>query len=132
LWSAACRVRGTAMTTADADAGVVRTRVDTERGFVIATLDRPAKANALTPFMIAQLTSAIREAHGRCRAVVIEGSAEIFSGGVDLRSARGEGGVGTDSTIGSRTAPAVQDLLTELVVTIEGCPLPVIGVIDGV
>ena len=63
--------------------------------------------------------------------MVIEGSAEIFSGGVDLRSARGEGGVGTDSTIGSRTAPAVQDLLTELVVTIEDCPLPVIGVIDG-
>ena len=54
-------------------------------GFFTIALNRPDKANALTPGMIAQLIAAVRAAvDGGARAIVLTGRGRVFSAGADL------------------------------------------------
>ena len=58
-------------------------------GLFTITLDRPDKANALTPEMIEALISAIRTAlDAGARALVLTGAGKVFSAGADLDAAR--------------------------------------------
>ena len=58
-------------------------------GFFTIALNRPDKANALTPGMIAQLIAAVRAAvDGGARAIVLTGRGRVFSAGADLEAAR--------------------------------------------
>jgi len=47
------------------------------------TLNRPDKANALTPDMLKDLCDAVQKARGS-RAVIITGVGKVFSAGADL------------------------------------------------
>ena len=58
-------------------------------GLFTITLDRPDKANALTPEMIEALIAAIRTAlDAGARALVLTGAGKVFSAGADLDAAR--------------------------------------------
>ncbi|SDK48299.1 enoyl-CoA hydratase/isomerase family protein [Paracoccus chinensis] len=58
-------------------------------GFFTIALNRPDKANALTPGMIEQLIAAVRSAvDGGARAIVLTGRGRVFSAGADLEAAR--------------------------------------------
>ena len=58
-------------------------------GLFTITLDRPDKANALTPEMIEALIAAIRTAlDAGARALVLTGAGKVFSAGGDLDAAR--------------------------------------------
>ena len=64
-------------------------RARTTRAVRTVTLNRPDKANALTPGMIAQLIAAVRAAvDGGARAIVLTGRGRVFSAGADLEAAR--------------------------------------------
>jgi enoyl-CoA hydratase/carnithine racemase len=64
-------------------------RCTAEGGLWTLTLDRPAKANALTAGMLEALAEAAGEAAaGGARAVVLTGAGAVFSAGADLDEAR--------------------------------------------
>lgn len=64
---------------------MIRTALD--GGLLTLTLDRPNKANALTPEMLEALCVAVEGADG-ARALVITGEGSVFSAGADLEAAR--------------------------------------------
>ncbi len=57
------------------------------RGLCILRLNRPDKANALTPAMIEQLIAAVHAA-AEARALILTGVGKVFSAGADLDAAR--------------------------------------------
>ncbi len=91
-------------------------------GIVVATLDRPTKANALTPSMLTALTAAVSALDPAAPGLVIQGQHGRFSGGIDLAAAR----AGSADAAGS-----AQSLLSALVEAIASCPAPVAALIDG-
>ncbi|MDR9483701.1 MULTISPECIES: enoyl-CoA hydratase/isomerase family protein [Sediminimonas] len=56
-------------------------------GLWTVTLDRPDKANSLTPAMLEELLRIARDAQG-ARALVLTGRGRVFSAGADLDAAR--------------------------------------------
>lgn len=62
-------------------------RVTPDAGLITVTLDRPDKANALTPEMLEALCEAV-EGAGEARALVLTGTGKVFSAGADLEAAR--------------------------------------------
>ncbi len=64
--------------------------VETEGALRIITLDRPAKANALTREMLLALASTVERAADdrNVRALVLTGRGKVFSAGADLDEAR--------------------------------------------
>lgn len=62
-------------------------RVASDAGLITVTLDRPDKANALTPEMLEALCEAV-EGAGSARALVLTGTGTVFSAGADLEAAR--------------------------------------------
>ena len=60
-------------------------------GLAIVTLNRPAKMNALTGLMRAEITHAMQRAGKEARAVVITGSGKSFCSGQDLSDAASQG-----------------------------------------
>lgn len=68
------------------------TRAD---GLWTLTLNRPEKANSLTPAMLAELADAVEEATREgAAALVLTGRGKVFSAGADLEAARA--GLATD------------------------------------
>lgn len=57
------------------------------RGLLTLRLNRPEKANALTPDMLQQLNAVLRGAEG-ARAVILTGTGKVFSAGADLDAAK--------------------------------------------
>lgn len=62
-------------------------RVDREGGLLTVTLDRPDKANALTPAMLTELAD-LMEGATDARAVILTGTGKVFSAGADLDAAK--------------------------------------------
>lgn len=62
-------------------------RLNKDGGFWTVTLDRPDKANSLTPAMLAELCE-IAEAAQEARVLVLTGTGKVFSAGADLDAAR--------------------------------------------
>ena len=62
-------------------------RLEKEGGLWIVTLNRPDKANALTPAMLARLAD-IAESATEARALILTGEGHVFSAGADLDAAR--------------------------------------------
>lgn len=62
-------------------------KVATDGGLTVITLDRPEKANALTPDMLASVRDAVLDAAGQ-NALILTGSGKVFSAGADLEAAR--------------------------------------------
>lgn len=59
----------------------------TDDGLWIITINRPDKANSLTPAMLERLAE-IAESAVEARAVVLTGAGKVFSAGADLEAAR--------------------------------------------
>ena len=57
------------------------------RGLLTLRLNRPEKANALTPDMLQQWVAVLRGAEG-ARAVILTGTGKVFSAGADLDAAK--------------------------------------------
>ncbi len=89
------------------------------RGRLTITLNRPDRGNAFDQTMLDELGAAMAEAaaDARVRLVVIAAAGRHFCTGADMR-ARGAG------------APAGLTL-NEVLALIDGCPKPVIGVVEG-
>lgn len=68
-------------------------RLEKDSDFWIATIDRPEKANSLTPEMLADLAG-IAEAAVDAKVLVLTGAGKVFSAGADLEAARA--GLATD------------------------------------
>lgn len=67
---------------------MVRSETSSE-GLVTISLDRPDKANALTPGMLEALIAAVEAATSSgARALVLTGTGKVFSAGADLDAAR--------------------------------------------
>lgn len=67
---------------------MVRSETSSE-GLVTISLDRPDKANALTPGMLEALIAAVEAATtAGARALVLTGTGKVFSAGADLDAAR--------------------------------------------
>lgn len=69
-------------------------RVDREDGLVIATIDRPEKANSLTRGMLGALARVAEEEAKGAHALILTGTGKVFSAGADLDEARA--GLATD------------------------------------
>ncbi|MBS0126252.1 enoyl-CoA hydratase/isomerase family protein [Thetidibacter halocola] len=62
-------------------------RLEQDGGFWTATIDRPDKANSLTPEMLERLCE-IAEAARDARCLVLTGAGKVFSAGADLDAAK--------------------------------------------
>ncbi|QZH60905.1 enoyl-CoA hydratase/isomerase family protein [Mycolicibacterium farcinogenes] len=85
------------------------------------TIARPGRANALSHEVLDGLIATLRRLPAGCDALLIAGSAAVFSAGADLGCVAGKCG---DSR-------AVQSLIDELIETIETAPYPVAALYDG-
>ena len=62
-------------------------RLEQDGGLWIVTIDRPHKANSLTPEMLEELAR-IAEMAQEARALILTGTGKVFSAGADLEAAR--------------------------------------------
>ena len=62
-------------------------RLEQDAGLWIVTIDRPDKANSLTPEMLEELAR-IAETAQEARALILTGTGKVFSAGADLDAAR--------------------------------------------
>jgi len=62
-------------------------RLEQDGGLWIVTIDRPDKANSLTPEMLEELAR-IAETAQEARALILTGTGKVFSAGADLEAAR--------------------------------------------
>lgn len=62
-------------------------RVEVDGKLTILTLDRPDKANALTPEMLSGLRDAVMDAADQ-NALILTGTGKVFSAGADLDAAK--------------------------------------------
>jgi len=68
--------------------------VETDGAFWRAVIDRPDKANSLTPEMLAELARIAEDARGQAKVLVLTGKGKVFSAGADLEAAKA--GLATD------------------------------------
>lgn len=87
----------------------------------VFTIERPSRANALSHDVIDGLLAALRDLPTGCEAMLISGSATVFSAGADLGCVAAECG---DSR-------PVQRLLDELIEAVETAPFPVAVLYEG-
>lgn len=62
-------------------------RLDKDAGVWTVTIDRPDKANSLTPAMLADLADIAQQATA-ARALILTGAGKVFSAGADLDAAK--------------------------------------------
>ena len=94
------------------------------------TLDRPAKRNAITPDMVAELHTALdrADADGEVRSVVITGAGPAFCAGADLGYflAQLDAADGFARFVGDLLRP-----LADFLGRLRSSPLPVIAAVNG-
>jgi enoyl-CoA hydratase len=100
-------------------------QVETNIGKI--TLNRPQAMNAITPDMVREITSAVREAGAttEVQVIVITGAGRAFSAGVDLKS------LGNRSLKNGRVGEILDAPGQELVQAIRTVPKPVIALVNG-
>ncbi len=101
--------------------------IDTADGVRTITLNRPERHNAFDDAVIAQLTDAfvVAGADADSRAVVLAATGKSFSAGGDLGWMRRMAEFGPEENLADARA------LARLLAVIDGCPKPVIGVVQG-
>jgi enoyl-CoA hydratase/carnithine racemase len=100
--------------------------VTRENGVLTITIDRPARKNALTPAMYLAMVDAFKSAHedASVRAVLVRGSAEIFTAGNDIEDFLKTPPAGSDSPV-IRFLDAIATFDKPLIAAVAG---PAIGV----
>ncbi|MBW8882633.1 MAG: enoyl-CoA hydratase/isomerase family protein, partial [Asticcacaulis sp.] len=106
---------------------LMTTSVSIDNGIARVTLNRPEVHNALNAAMIADLT----EAFGRLgsdpavRVVVLTGTGKNFSAGADLNWMQQAAAQGVEANHADSLA------LARMLYTIDSCPKPVVGLVNG-
>jgi len=106
---------------------LMTTSVSIDNGIARVTLNRPEVHNALNAAMIADLT----EAFGRLgsdpavRVVVLTGTGKNFSAGADLDWMQQAAAQGVEANHADALA------LARMLYTIDSCPKPVVGLVNG-
>ena len=95
-------------------------RVSEAGGGTTITLNRPEVMNALSSLMRAELTAALRAAHGG-RGIVLTGEGRAFSSGQDL----------TDAGAGLDVEAVLRDEYVPMLMAITEAPVPVIAAVNG-
>jgi len=101
--------------------------VETKKGLARVTLNRPERRNALDAAMVEALHTSF-DALGRdpsVRAILLAGGGSAFCSGADLRW------LGTDRTVSAPEARQDAERLLAMFRSIDECPCPVIGRIQG-
>lgn len=98
-----------------------------EGAVVTVTLNRPASHNALSQRMIRELTEFFRHGTRRenARIVILTGNGRSFCAGADLSMMQAASKATFEENVSG--ANAIFDLMS----AIDGCPLPVVGRING-
>ena len=100
--------------------------VDKRADAVWVTLNRPAALNAITPDMVAGITSALALADDPAiKAVVLTGTGRAFCAGADLKY------VNSATEGGEATAARFLDTILDMMARLENCPRPVIAAVNG-
>jgi len=94
---------------------------DEGASIAVFTITRPARANALSHAVLDGLIGTLRALPEHCRGVLLDSDGPVFSAGADLGCVKGN----------CADARPVQDLIDELVDTIESAPFPVAAFLDG-
>lgn len=110
--------------------------VDIDGHLARVTIEAPATKNACTGDMFVALGAAFSQlANSGARVIVLSGAGGNFCAGADLSGLAGGGGGGTgdDAGAATRTPSMVESMrvLSDVVVAIHGCPVPVVARIDG-
>jgi methylglutaconyl-CoA hydratase len=97
--------------------------VESRGTFVLITLNRPERRNALTIELIAQLIAAVRGAGADAskRAIILRGAGESFCTGMDLKEAQA-------LPAGHERIPRS---VAEMLLTVHSSPLPTIAAVHG-
>jgi len=101
--------------------------VEREKEYARVTLNRPDRRNAFDALMVEEIRTAF-EALGQdhsVRAIVLTGAGSIFCAGADLRW------MGPDRTVSVTEAQQDAERLLKMFRTIDACPCPVLGRIQG-
>ena len=101
--------------------------IQNAKGIATIRMNRPDKHNAFDDVLIAELTDAFRQvaANDAARIVVLESTGPSFSAGADLGWMKRMAGQGRAEN--ERDAAALADLMS----TIDRCPKPVLGLVQG-
>lgn len=102
--------------------------VDRGHGWVVLTLNRPHRLNAITDGLVGELTRAVAavgmpSSPGDPRVVVIRGTGRAFSSGHDLKE------VDEDET--AEETRARLERLQDLTRVLARCPVPVVAAVQG-
>lgn len=102
-------------------------KIHEEKNIVFVSLNRPDVRNAFNPELIQQITGCFIKLASRndLRAVVFSGEGSVFCAGADLHWMKNMVQYSLDQNIQDSKE------LFEMFESIEQCPLPVIGVIQG-
>lgn len=94
--------------------------VDRRDGYVLATLNRPEKRNAIDQELIDGLHALCEELEGDPRTLVLQGAGGTFAAGADIAQLRER-----------RASDALEGINTRAFQRINALPMPVIAVLDG-
>lgn len=103
-----------------------------EESFIVITLNRPEKRNALTIEMIEAVSSAVRstDANPDTRAIIVEANGPTFSAGIDIMALAGvRASAGAQHP--GRWLRRISEQLQHALNTIEATETPVIGALQG-
>ena len=95
-------------------------RIEDRGAFVLATLDRPEKRNAIDQDLVDALHALCARLEVERRTLVITGSGGTFAAGADIAQLRER-----------RAADALKGINTRCFQRIRALPMPVIAVLDG-
>ena len=99
-------------------------RIERDDDVLRVTLARPATRNAFDATLIEELAEAFVDV-GKARAVVLAGDGPSFCAGADIEWMRAAARLSHDENVADANA------LRRLLETIDGCPAPVIALVQG-
>ncbi len=99
-------------------------RIESDGDVLRITLARPESRNAFDAALIAELSEAFVDV-GTCRAVVLAGDGPSFCAGADVDWMRASADLDLDANVADANA------LRRMLEAIDGCPAPVVAVVQG-
>jgi 2-(1,2-epoxy-1,2-dihydrophenyl)acetyl-CoA isomerase len=112
-------------------ASVARVRYEVDDGVAIVSLNEPAKLNALSAALCAELREAVARAgeDRSVRALLLTGEGKAFCAGADLSAMAGHEPGG--KSLGERTADAMRVESNPLILELRALPVPVLSALNG-